>query len=268
MNGKAILTLATQSLRSRRMTVLGWTVSLVLLVVIYIAMFPSIQQIDLDALMQNYPKELLRAFGVEGGAMQLSTPIGFINTELFGFMLPLAIIFLPVGVVTRMTSRAEERGYLDVLFAAPLARWQLILAAVVAASAAMAIPIIAMVICGLIAAAIVGVPLSLSEIGGSTLSLIPIGALAGSIAVLVVGSSRHHGAATAVAAGVTVVMYLMNVLAGFISFFEQIRVISLFHHYSDWINQGIRWPSFICWLLIAAALTAAGTLLYERRDLD
>ena len=58
--------------------------------------------------------------------------------------------------------------------------------------------------------------LTLSEIGGSALSLLPIGALGGSIAVVVVGASRRHGIATAVAAGVIVVMYLMNVLAGFI----------------------------------------------------
>ena len=37
-----------------------------------------------------------------------TTAIGFINTELFGFMLPLAIVFLPVGIIVKMTSRAEE----------------------------------------------------------------------------------------------------------------------------------------------------------------
>lgn len=267
MSLRAVYVLVGQTLRSRRTTLLGWALALALLVVIYVAMFPSIKQIDLEALMKNYPKELLRAFGVESGAMQLSTAIGFINTELFGFMLPLAIVFLPAGIVTRMTARAEDRGYLEVLLSAPLARWQLAVSAAISATVAMVLPIVLMVLVALGSAAVFGVHLTLGEIGRSALSLLPIGALAGSIALLVVGMTRRHGAATAVAAGVTVVMYLMNVLAGFITFFEQIRVISLFHHYSDWINDGIAWSSFIAWLALAAVLTALGAILYERRDL-
>jgi ABC-2 type transport system permease protein len=131
----------------------------------------------------------------------------------------------------------------------------------------MAIPIVAMVATGLVTAWIAGVSLTLGEIGGSALSLLPIGALGGSIAVMVVGTSRRHGIATAVAAGVIVVMYLMNVLAGFINFFDDVKGLSIFHYYSEWINTGIVWPEFFAFLAIAVVLTAAGALLFERRDI-
>lgn len=266
MSLRAVVVMAWQSVRMRRFTLLAWAVSLALLVITYVAMFPTIEKIDLKSMLEQYPQELLRAFGFQG-AEQLTTAIGFLNTELFGFMLPLAIVFLPVGVIVRMTARAEERHYLDPLFAAPLARWNLMLSAGIAASAAMIVPIVATIATALITASIAGVELTLSEIGASALSLVPMGAFAGSLASLVIGLTPRHAMATAVAVGVTVVMYLMNVLAGLVSFFNDIKGLSLFHYYTEWINTGISWPSYLTILAISAAVTALACVLYERRDL-
>ncbi len=267
MIARGISVMVMQTLRMRRYTLLAWSLSLALLVITYVAMFPTIEKIDFDALLKQYPEELLRAFGFDQSAMQLSTAIGFLNTELFGFMLPLAIVFLPVGVIVRMTSRAEENHYLDALLSAPIARWHLMAAATLAATAAMLVPIAAMVVTALVTAWIAGVDLTLGEIGGSALSLLPLGAFGGGIAVLVVGLTRRHGVATALAVGVSVVMYLMNVLAGLVSFFDDIKGLSLFHYYSDWINSGIDWPQFALVLAIAFGLTALGSWFFERRDL-
>lgn len=264
---RGVTTLIRQTLRLRRWSLLAWSLSFAALVVTYVAMFPSIEKIDFQAILDQYPKELLRAFGFDNSIAALSTPIGFINTELFGFMLPLAIVFLPVGIIVKMTSRAEENRYLEALLSAPVARWNLIAAASVAGTIGMAIPVAAMVATGLVTAWIAGVDLTLTQIGGSALSLLPVGAVGGSIAILVVGSSRKHGIATAAAAGVIVVMYLMNVLAGFIKFFDDIKGLSIFHYYSDWINNGIDWPQFFAFLAIAVVLTAAGAALFERRDI-
>lgn len=264
---RGVTTLIGQTLRLRRWSLLAWSLSLAALVVTYVAMFPSIERIDFQAILEQYPKELLRAFGFDNSITALSTPIGFINTELFGFMLPLAIVFLPVGIIVKMTSRAEENRYLEALLAAPIARWNLIAAASIAATIGMAVPVVAMVATGLVTAWIAGVDLTLAQIGGSALSLLPVGALGGSIAVLVVGASRTHGVATAVAAGVIVVMYLMNVLAGFIEFFDDVKGLSIFHYYSDWINNGIVWPEFFAFLALAAIFTGIGAALFERRDI-
>jgi ABC-2 type transport system permease protein len=267
VNARAISVMVAQALRQRRAMLMAWSVTLSLLVITYVALFPSIAKIDINQMLEQLPPEMLRAFGFDASGAQLDTAIGFLNTELFGFMLPLAIVFLPVGVIVRMVSRAEENHYLDALLSAPLARWNLIAAAAVAATIAMVVPISAMVVVGLITARSGGIDLSLSEIGGSALSLLPLGALGGAIALLVIGLTRRHGAATAVAVGVTVVMYLMNVLAGLIGFFKSIQGITLFHYYSDWINAGIDWPQWIAVLAIAGALSVFGAWLFERRDI-
>lgn len=267
MIARGVAVMVWQTLRMRRYTLLAWSLALAGLVITYVAMFPTIAKLDLTSMLEQYPQQLLRAFGFDE-ASQLSTAIGFLNTELFGFMLPLAIVFLPVGVIVRMTARAEENRYLDALFSAPLARWQLMTASAVAAAAATVIPIIVTVATALIAAWIAGVDLTFEQIGGSALSLLPMGALAGGLAILIVGLTSRHAMSTAVAVGAIVVMYLMNVLVGLIAFFDHIKWLSLFHYYTTWINHGIDWPAYFAWLAVAAALTVAGCVLYERRDLS
>jgi putative exporter of polyketide antibiotics len=128
------------------------------------------------------------------------------------------------------------------------------------------IPIAVMILTALLTAQIAGVHLTLGQIGGSAISLLPMGALAGAIASIVVGATRRHGIATAVAGGVIVVMYLMQVLAGFVAFFDNIKGLSIFHYYVDWINTGVAWGEFFAILALAAVLTAIGALLFERRD--
>jgi ABC-2 type transport system permease protein len=267
MTGRAITVMVGQTLRQRRASLLAWSITLSLLVITYVALFPSVAKIDLDAMLKQFPPAVLQAFGFDATANQLNTAIGFLNTELFGFMLPLAIVFLPVGVIVRAVSRAEEDRHLDALLSAPLARWNLVAAAAISATIAMLVPISAMVIVGLITAWSGGIELTLSEIGGSALSLLPIGALGGGLALLVIGLTRRHGAATAVAVGVLVVMYLMNVLAGLVPFFEDIEGLTLFHYYSDWINTGIDWPQYLAVLVIASGFAALGAWLFERRDI-
>jgi ABC-2 type transport system permease protein len=267
MSARGVGVMVWQTLRLRRFTLLAWSLALAGLVITYVALFPSIEKLDLGTMLEQYPEELMRAFGFDE-MTQLNTAIGFLNTELFGFMLPLAIVFLPVGVIVRMTARAEESGYLDALFSAPLARWQLMAASALAATVAMAIPLLVTVITALLSAEIVGVELTLSQIGGSALSLLPMGALAGSLAVLVVGLTPRHAVATAVAVGTIVVMYLLNVLVGLIAWVDDIKWMTLFHYYSTWINEGIQWPAYLAWSAIALLITVVGCLLYERRDLD
>ncbi|MGB0889419.1 MAG: hypothetical protein ACPGWS_03960, partial [Solirubrobacterales bacterium] len=81
---RSIIVLVSQTLHVRRNSLIAWSVSLATLVIMYVALFPSIEKIDLDTLLEAYPKELLRAFGFDETKTQLDTAIGFLNTELFG----------------------------------------------------------------------------------------------------------------------------------------------------------------------------------------
>jgi len=257
--------LSAQALRVRRFSLIAWTASISLLFIAYAAMFPSVRKVDFEQVFAQYPKELLKAFGVESLA-QINTLMGFLKTELFGFMLPLAIVFLPIGVIVNTTSRAEERGYLNALFSTSVARWELVVAAAVAATVALLVPVVAIIAITLLTAQIVGASIGFSALAEACLSLLPLGAFIGSIAIVVIGLTRRHGMATAVAGGTLVVMYLMQVLASFLKFFDDVKGFSAFHYYIDWVNHGMDWLQWLAMFVVAGALTLIGALLFERRD--
>lgn len=261
-----IYTLAGQALRVRRRSILVWSVSLAVLTALIVSIYPSISEIDFEELLEQYPKELREAFGIESADIY-STAIGYVNGELFSLIFPLAIVFLPIGVISHMLPAAEEQHYLESLLAAPIARWQVVVAAALAAAAALGAVLVALTLITVLFAAAIGVDLAFTEIGASCLSLWPLGSLFGAVSLVVACAGPGRGRATGIAAGLLVLMYMMHVMAAFSSFFHGLRGLSAYHYYADWLSDGIGWPSFAAMLLLAAALTALGALLFERRDI-
>lgn len=253
-------------MRVRARSLAVWSASLSAGVVLMIAIFPSISRVDFSKLLEAYPKELLDAFGIES-AEQYSTAIGYINGELFSLLFPFAIVFLPVGVISHLLPAAEEKHYLDNLLCTPIARWQLVASASVGAALSLAIALLTMFVVSLVSAKLIDVELGAADIGNSCASLWPLASLFGAVGVLMAGAGPGRGRATGTAAGLLVSTYLISVVANFSEFFHDIRWISPFFYYSDWLKDGIDWTQFVGMLVIAAALTALGAALFERRDI-
>ena len=80
-----------KSLRDRRMSMLFWLLGVSLLAVLFVSIFPLVS--DNEALKQyadTMDKDMLAIFGIE--ELDYSTGDGFLNTELFGVMLPVLLI--------------------------------------------------------------------------------------------------------------------------------------------------------------------------------
>jgi putative exporter of polyketide antibiotics len=257
--------LTLHDLRVRRSALAGWCVALALTVIAFVAMYPSIEKLDFEKVAAQYPAGLLKAFGINS-ISQLSTAGGFLNLELFGAILPLTLIFLPIGMISHAITNDEDRGYLGALLALPLARGSVMAAAAASAVAAQLLAIFAIVASAMLASVIGGAGLTFHAIFESSVSTLPLGAFAAGIAVVTAGLSRRRGLPTAVAGGVLIAMYLLQVLGSFSSFFHDIRGISAFNYYNAWINSGIDWLAWVILLAVSVALMVAGAALFSRRD--
>ncbi|MGH2906824.1 MAG: ABC transporter permease subunit [Solirubrobacterales bacterium] len=260
-----VATLTVHALRVRRHTLIGWSVSLALTMIAFVAMFPSIENIKLDALSQQYPEQVLKAFGIES-LDGLSTAIGFLKLELFGLILPLTIAFLPLGVFVRAIAGAEERRYLTPLLALPLRRGQLFWSAAVAALASLAIAIASIALSSWLTALIGGIELSFGDILETSVCTAPIALTTTAFAAIACGASGRRGLATAVAGGLLVLMYLVSLLAALVPSIANVGKLSPFHYYTNWINDSIVWWQVAAISGIAFVLIAVGAVLYERRD--
>src|SRR5262249_54091184 len=64
---------------------------------------------SLDKLVESYPDVLKSLFGISGGG-SLGSGAGFLDAELFSFMLPLLVLVLGIGSGARAFAGEEDAG--------------------------------------------------------------------------------------------------------------------------------------------------------------
>ena len=102
-----------------------WSVLAAILAAFYLSLYPSIGSVDeMRRLLDAMPPELRAMFSIEGA--DLGTPAGYLNMELFTFMLPLIVAAVTVTAGSGATAGEEERGTLELLLANPIGRWRIV----------------------------------------------------------------------------------------------------------------------------------------------
>lgn len=262
--------IAGQGLRDARRGFVWWSVGLVALVAVIVAVYPSIRDNpDLNRLVEQYP-DALKAFIAFGGQLDYSSAAGYLGSELFSFMLPLLFLVAAVGAGASSIAGEEERGTLDLLLSFPRSRRRVAsekLAAVVAELVALA----AVLWLALwLAVRIAGMDVSASHLAAASLSVLLLAALFGALAFALGAATGRRAVAIGGAAATAIATYLVSSLAPLVSALESIRGLSPFYHYaaSDPLRAGLE-AGHVAVLVGGAVLAGVvGVLAFERRDLS
>lgn len=261
-----ITTMVHQTLSVRRRSIAVWSLTLAVSVVMMLAIYPSFAKVDIAGLLASYPEGLLEAFGIES-AEQMGSPKGFLNAELFSMILPLAIVFLPIGIVSHCISAAEDDHHLDNLLCTPVGRWHVVVATALAALVALVVALTTTLVLTLLAATALGIDLPFADIAGSCFALLPLATLFGSIGLLAAGAAPGRGRAAGVAGGLTAFAYVISLMTNFSEQFHKVRWATPFHYYSQWLTHGINWLELGLMLALATVFVALAAWLFERRDI-
>lgn len=261
------ITLA-MALRDNRRGSVGWAAGAILTVLLIGAIFPSFSDIEgLDQLLENYPPALLSLFGIEAG-VDFTTAIGYLETEVFSFMVPLLLIGFGVAAGARLVAGDEERGTLGLTLARPVTRTGLVLARALAL-ALMCLAMGGLVFLLLLASGVVfelRVPVDqlLAATAGQTL----LAVLFGTVALTVGCALGRRGAAAAAGAGAAVLAYLWNGLTPLVEGLSDLTQLSPF----EWatgqqpLRTGFDGPGLALLGLAAVVVLGAGVLAFNRRD--
>ena len=252
---------ARRGLRDHRRAWLTWGVPLGAMSGLMAAIWPSVEG-ALDEALESYPEGLKEAFNIR----EITSVEAYIDAEMMSLIVPLAIAFLAVRIVTRAIAAAEEQRYLDTLLAAPVARTTLMAGTLLVAAVVVAVVLAVMTVLTWVSAIVVGVDASLAVLGRGAANVWPLAMLFAGVAALAAGALHRSAPVTAIATGTLVGMYVIDLVGKLADEVEPLRYVSAFRYYGSAIQDGIDPLAFAGVTLAGIALTVAGAVLLRRRD--
>jgi ABC-2 type transport system permease protein len=250
-----------RGLRDHRRAWLTWGMPLGAMSALMAAIWPSVEGAIGDAL-ENYPEGLKEAFNIR----EITSVEAYIDAEMMSLIVPLAVAFLAIRVVTRAIAVAEEQRYLDTLLAAPVPRAVLVAGAFAVAAVVTAVVLAVSTLLTWIVAVLVGTDASLIVLGRGAANVWPLAMLFAGIAALAAGLLHRSAPVTALATGTLVGMYVIDLVGKLADEVEPLRYFSAFRYYGSAIQDGIDPLAFAGLTLAGVALTVVGAVLLRRRD--
>lgn len=247
---------------------MGWCVGIAAYVALLAAIFPSIEgSPQIDELVESYPDVLKELVGIGQG--DITTGAGYLDVELFSFMLPLLVLVLAIGSGARAFAGEEDAGRLELVLSYPVRRRS----AVLAKGAAIGVEIA--IVCAVTGVAmalldpVVGLDLSAVKLVGAMVSVGAVALFFGWLALALGAAIPSRALAIGVPAGAAAAAYLVGGLHGLAGWLDPFRFLSPFWLVgSAPLRSGIDGVGVLVVLAAALVVLVSGALLVERRDLE
>lgn len=258
-----------KTLRDAGRAIAWWTLGLLAMTALMVAAYPSVRgNHDLNKMVDNYP-DAFKAFLGLGETVDYTSPAGYLNSELFSFVVPLLLLIAAIGAGARATAGEEELGTLDLLLANPISRRRLVLDKLAALCAEVVVLALVLWLALVVGAGAVDMHISAAHLAAATATAALLAVAYGAIALFLGALLGRRGAAIGITAAGALAAYLLSSLAELVTFLEPVRVASPFYHYAanNALRAGLA-PEHIAVLLgLAVLATLAAVVAFERRDL-
>ena len=261
----AVLLGHVMSLQARSVAI--WGVALGAFGVMMVSIFPAIADgPGLEQLTEVYPEGMMQAVGIED-MTSLATIEGFLNAEIFGLVLPLAIPFFAILAAAGAIAGAEENGTIDVLMSNPLPRWQLVAAYFVSTAVSLAgiLAVFGLFLWG--SAQFIDAELTLSTTAEGVFGAWPLALFFGGLAMLASAVFHRRMLAVGVAGGVLFLMYFLDVVSGLVEDLEFLKYFSAIYYYGAPLTEGVDWANFAVLTGAALVLAAIAVFAFQKRDI-
>ncbi len=264
------LVLFRRALADRRRWLLGWSVGIVLLVVLTLAFWPSFRDKadDMNEMVANLPDSVKSLFGMGGGVDPFS-PVGYLSSQVYAFMLPLLLAIAGIGIGGSLAGD-EEHGVAESVYVLPVPRRRIVFERWLTMVALTSLLAVVTFVAVLVTVRLVDMPVGTMALWwASVTSALLTWSIAG-LAVLVGAWTGRRGVAITVATVIAVAGYVITGLADAgIGFFETLEPVSLFTHYDVLHSLAQGRPPWSALVLVAVTLVSLGLALWaiDRRDL-
>lgn len=257
------------TLRLTRRSMIWWSIGIVALVALMIAVYPSVRDNPaMDQILEAYP-DLVQAFVSFGGVVDYTSPAGYLGAELFSMMLPLLFIIAAIVAGSKAVAGEEEAGTLDLLLSMPLSRTRVLMEKTAALVIEMTILGLVLFVSLLVGTLAIGMDISAGALAAATFDVVALSWLFGALAILLGAAIGHRAIAGGIAAALAVLAYVVNGLAPLVDALDALRPYSPWYHYADSaaLTTGLHPGNVAVLLGITVVLVAIAPLLLRRRDI-
>lgn len=257
----------TKTLRDQARGLLGWSVSLALLIAMYVAIWPTVRnQPTMGDFLDQMPEAFRSLFASTGADM--STPTGYVQVELLSFMAPIAVLMYAIGAGAGAIGGEEDRHTLDLLLSNPVSRSRVVLDKFLAMAAGTFLLAAVMAVALEVEGSLVNLDLPASKVAATMVHLALLGVVFGSVALALSASTGRAGMSRGVTAVAAVIAYVVNALAPLVDWLEKIQKLSPFYQYigHDPLRHGLDGGSVAISTGTAVALLLLAVLGFRRRD--
>jgi len=263
-----VLEVAGRALRERWRSLLVWSLGLVGITAIELAVYPSIQATSQgwQAMLDQWPDALKEAFRLDAYA---SGP-GFLNTELFSMMFPIVLIAVALGAAASATAGEEERGTADLLLSLPVSRGAVLLGKVLAMLVSVLGVTLAGVLTILVGAPLVDLSVDASGVLAAGITVARLAVVFGCIGLLLGALTGRRAAALGGGIGLAIAAFLLQVLAPMADWLEPWKDLSPFTWALDSqpLINGIDVGDTALLLGTSAVLLLVTAVVLHRRDIS
>lgn len=266
-----IPSLLRKEFRERRVSLVLYSVACILLVWLYVALWPSLQAQaqTLSKVFESMPKGILKGFGIEGTGLESVDSL--LAGKQFGFVWPILLIIIALSSSARAIAGEIENNTIGTLLSQPLSRTKIYWNKYVSALAGL---LVFTVVTSLSTIVIT----KLYSIDSSAWAYVQLAALASlfgasilSLGFLVSASSNERSRVYSAVGGILLLMYVLNIISGIQDRFHSLQYISVFHYFD--VNQplnhhNLSLASCALFAIVAIISAVAGYVVFTKRDIS
>jgi ABC-2 type transport system permease protein len=257
----------TKWLWDSRRSIAGWLLAILVVGCGYAAFWPTMNNPDLQALLENYPAAILEALNYT----DIASAEGYLGATVYGLVVGFLMIVFAVTTGTRTIAGEEESGILDLTLSQPVSRASVALQRVAAVLTAV-VGIVAVFWVAMLALA---GPAEFAQIPAARLAAMHLHlalfvSVFATLAYAVGAATGRRSWAYAVGAGGAVAAYAMSGLLPQVQGLAWVRDYSAFTWLtgSQPLSNGVDLAHVAVMAGLSLVFVAVGTLAFRRRDIS
>lgn len=199
--------LVARTLRSHRRGISGWTVGILALVIIQLAVYPTIRSsaTDWSSLIDQFPEAFQQIFRMQDYASER----GYLSAELLSFTLPFIVIGLGCTWGARLVTEEEELATADIMLSLPISRMTYVTSRFIAAVSVMVFALTVFTVALLIGTRWLEMEIPVTRYLSAAFSLLSIGVLMMAVAAALGAWIGKRGGALGISMAIAIALFVL-----------------------------------------------------------